>query len=78
MELHYCRIIEPRWNGDIKDIFESIEKGVIDISKLQEDQELHQKWWKLTDDNDETVGFGWIDTLNGDVELSLVIKDEYR
>lgn len=78
MELRYCRILEPQWNGDIKGILESIEKDVIDISELQENQELHQEWWKLSDDNDETIGFGWIDTSNGDVEISLVIKKEYR
>lgn len=66
------------WNSEKKNIFSSIERGTfeLDLDTLELGTTLENEWWKLI--YDETViGFGWINYISDDFEISFVVSEEF-
>ncbi|MEH7515107.1 GNAT family N-acetyltransferase [Gottfriedia acidiceleris] len=66
------------WDIEKEIIFGKVEEGIFEFYNLELGNELNQEWWKLVGDNEEILGFGWINYKHGDFEFSLVVNQESR
>ncbi|MFE4354013.1 GNAT family N-acetyltransferase [Peribacillus butanolivorans] len=68
----------PIWDIEKENIVGKVEGGTFNLDNLEVGTQLHQEWWKLIDDNDRVLGFGWINYENGDFEISLAVHKDYQ
>lgn len=66
------------WDIEKETIFEKIEKGTFEFCNLEIGSKLEQGWWKLVDENERVLGFGWINYKNDDFEISLAVNEDSR
>lgn len=68
---------KPLWDRNkIKIIGSNI--GCFVISDIQEGDKLEGKWFKLTDKYGQIVGYGWIDIIGGEAEISVAVDKKYK
>jgi GNAT superfamily N-acetyltransferase len=39
---------------------------------------LHHEWWKLINNDERALGFGWVNYENDEFEISLVVDSNYQ
>jgi GNAT superfamily N-acetyltransferase len=67
------------WDTEKEIIFAEVSDGTFDnLNNLELGSQLNQEWWKLIDDNERVLGFGWINYENGDFEISLVVDTNHQ
>ncbi|MCM0625132.1 GNAT family N-acetyltransferase [Lysinibacillus sp. OL1_EC] len=66
------------WNIEKETIVAEAGEGTFDNSNSELGTLLNQEWWKLIDDNERLIGFGWVDYENDDFEISVAVTKEYQ
>ncbi|PHF65852.1 hypothetical protein COI42_23380 [Priestia aryabhattai] len=78
MKLYFENITEPKWTGELQEVLEEVEEGIFEFKSVINGRKLKGEWWRLFNQEDETIGYGWVDISEGDFEISLVVKREFR
>lgn len=68
-----------KWDADKARIIGNEEAGIFDarFSRLEEGDLVPGDWWRVSDDG-RTVGYGWMDVVWGDAEITLATEAEAR
>ena len=73
MTFNWTREQPARWDDDKKRIIGGAPSGVFDarFGRCKEGDVLPGEWWCVTDDAGAKVGFGWLDVVWGDAEITI-------
>lgn len=68
---------QPRWDADKARIIGGAPTGVFDarFARFEEGDSVPGNWWRVEDDG-KTVGYGWLDVVWGDAEITLATADD--
>lgn len=66
----------PIWDENKERIIGN-ESNSFDIKAIRGNS-LPYQWWRLQDDNNEILGYGWLKTDEDSIEISLSIAKEHR
>ncbi|GAA0337262.1 hypothetical protein GCM10008967_29430 [Bacillus carboniphilus] len=67
------------WDTEKEIIFAEVADGTFDnLNNLELGLQLNQEWWKLIDENEKVLGFGWVNYENDDFEISLVVDTNHQ
>jgi GNAT superfamily N-acetyltransferase len=79
MALKWTAETRPTWDTDKARIIGGAPAGVFDarFGRLNEGDSIPGQWWRVEDDG-KTVGYGWLDVVWGDAEITLATAEEAR
>lgn len=66
------------WDSEKKAIFENIETGTFDLNEFKLGNRLGNEWWRIVNEDDDVLGFGWINYEDQDFEVSIAINSHSR
>ena len=69
---------ESIWDIAKETIIGKVEEGTFEFYNLELGSKLNQEWWKLVDDNERVLGFGWINYAHDEFEISLAVDEDSR
>ena len=73
--LEWLQESAPTWDADKQRVFATVPPGVFDIGGA-DGAGLSGEWWSVRDEPGRAVGYGWMDSGWGDVEVLLVVDRE--
>jgi len=62
----------PTWDADKQRVFATVPPGVFDVGG-EHGADLLGEWWSARDESGRAVGYGWMDSGWGDVEVLLAV-----
>jgi hypothetical protein len=62
------------WDEDKKRIFNTANKGCFSFNNMELGMELVGNWWIFKTQKEKIIGYGWINTSQGDAEVSVIIN----
>ena len=79
MTLKWINESPSYWNADKSRIIAGAPVGVFDVrfGRMNDGDRMSGEWWRAEDDN-RTVGYGWLDVVWGDAEILLATDGEAK
>ena len=75
MALEWIPEAPPYWNADKERVVRGAPEGSLHLGDWSEATLLPGDWFRVEDDG-SVVGYGWLDTIWGDAEISLVVSPD--
>ncbi len=79
MSLDWIEEESPRWDEHKRSMIGDAPAGVFDVrfGRLADGERVPGSWWRV-EDGGEVVGYGWLDVVWGDAEITLVTRADAR
>ncbi len=79
MGFEWIEEASPRWDADKRAMIGDAPAGVFDarFARLADDDRVPGSWWRV-EDGGRVVGYGWLDVVWGDAEITLVTRATER
>ncbi len=74
-QLEWTQETAPTWDADKQRVFATVPPGVFDFGG-EAGTGLAGEWWCVRDESGKAVGYGWMDSGWGDVEVLLAVDSE--
>jgi GNAT superfamily N-acetyltransferase len=78
MTLRWTKEDVPRWDADKQRLFDETALASVGLDRPERGASLADEWWRVTDDDDVVVGYGWLDSLWGDAQITFLVDPARR
>ena len=78
MALQWTKEDAPLWDADKQRLFSPAELAAVGLRPPSPGQRLADEWWRVTDDQGDVVGYGWLDTEWGDAQITFFVDPARR
>ncbi len=78
MALQWIKEDTPRWDTEKRRLFGRAELASVGLAAPEPGEAIADEWWRVTDDDGATVGYGWLDTEWGDAQITFFVAPSRR
>jgi GNAT superfamily N-acetyltransferase len=78
MTLHWIREDAPRWDADKQTMLHPGELAAVGLEPPAPGAPVADEWWRVTDDDGNVVGYGWLDCEWGDAQVTFWVAPDHR
>ena len=78
MTLRWTREDDPRWDADKQRLFGPEELAAVGLTAPEPGAPVADEWWRVTDEDGNVVGYGWLDSEWGDAEITFMVGRDSR
>ncbi len=78
MTLHWTKEDNARWDNDKQRLFGPDALASVGFDQPAPGAAIADEWWRVTDDDETVVGYGWLDSEWGAAQITFLVDPARR